>query len=96
MKNAVVIDDIDTVAVVIEPVEKGQSVSYLMPGGAEESIEATTDIQIYHKVAIRKMYKGDFVVKYGQHIGLAACDIALGEHVHEHNVESHRENLDKK
>ena len=33
------------------------------------------------------------VVKYGEHIGLAACDIHVGEHVHVHNVQNHRENL---
>ena len=37
--------------------------------------------------------KGTEVVKYGEHIGLAACDIHVGEHVHVHNVQNHRENL---
>ena len=56
-------------------------------------IEAIDDVMIYHKVAIHAMKKGSPVVKYGEHIGLAAKDIQAGEHVHEHNVESHRENL---
>ena len=33
------------------------------------------------------------IVKYGEHIGHAARDIKQGEHVHEHNVKSVRENL---
>ena len=37
--------------------------------------------------------KGDMVSKYGQHIGMAACDIKMGEHVHTHNIESKREDL---
>ena len=42
---------------------------------------------------IKEMPKGTEVVKYGEHIGLAACDIHVGEHVHVHNVQNHRENL---
>ena len=33
------------------------------------------------------------IVKYGEHIGIAGCDIKAGEHVHVRNVEDHRENL---
>ena len=44
-------------------------------------------------IAIKEMPKGTEVVKYGEHIGLAACDIHVGEHVHVHNVQNHRENL---
>lgn len=51
------------------------------------------DVPMYHKVAIKEMPKGTEVVKYGEHIGLAACDIHVGEHVHVHNVQNHRENL---
>ena len=40
--------------------------------------------------------KGEPIVKYGEHIGLAARDIKKGEHVHCHNLEEHRENLDNK
>lgn len=36
--------------------------------------------------------KGEPVVKYGKHIGAAACIIEAGEHVHIHHVRSRREN----
>ena len=36
------------------------------------------------------------VIKYGEHIGIAVADIKAGEHVHIHNVEGHRENLEAK
>lgn len=36
------------------------------------------------------------MVKYGEHIGIASSDIKAGEHVHVHNVEGHRENLEAK
>ena len=35
-------------------------------------------------------------MKYGEHIGIASRDIKAGEHVHVHNVEGHRENLEEK
>lgn len=90
--NAMVIDKKDTVAVAIEPVKKGEEVSFLLDGKVNV-VKAQNDITIYHKIAIKEMKKGEPVVKYGQHIGLAADTIAVGEHVHVHNVESHREDL---
>ncbi len=43
-----------------------------------------------HKFAIRPLVRGQLVRKYGQPIGRAVADIALGEHVHVHNMESLR------
>jgi len=57
------------------------------------SLETLTDVQIYHKLASKDIKKGEPVVKYGEHIGIAGRDIQKGEHVHVHNVESHREEL---
>ena len=39
-----------------------------------------------HKYAIKPIKAGENVVKYGMPIGHATCDIALGDHVHVHNV----------
>lgn len=92
MINAMIIDLKDTVAVAIEPIAKGEDVNYKV-GDEVKTIKALNDVQIYHKLVIKDMAKGEPVVKYGEHIGLAANDIKIGEHVHRHNVESHRENL---
>jgi altronate dehydratase len=43
-----------------------------------------------HKLATRSIRAGDPVIKYGETIGIAAADIAAGEHVHVHNVTSSR------
>lgn len=95
MLNAMMIDEKDNVAVAIEPISKGDVVCYLC-GGAEKQLTAQTDITIYHKVAVQAIAKGEPIVKYGEHIGVATSDIAVGEHVHVHNVEGHRENLEEK
>lgn len=95
MRNAMIIDPKDNVAVAIEPIAKGTAAVWVA-GGKEASVTALEDITIYHKLATRDIAKGEPVIKYGEHIGVAACDIKAGEHVHVHNVEGHRENLEAK
>ena len=92
MLNAMIIDVKDNVAVAIEPIAKGETVTYLCEG-EEVTLTAAQDITIYHKLARKDIAKGDPIVKYGEHIGVAGCDIKAGEHVHVHNVEDHRETL---
>ena len=96
MINALMIDEKDTVAVAIEPIEKGHEVCVKMKDGSLKTMKALDVVPIYHKIAVAEMQKGTPVIKYGEHIGIAACDINVGNHTHTHNVESHRENLDNK
>ena len=95
MRNAMIIDAKDNVAVAIEPIAKGDAAGYVCEG-KEVSLPALEDITIYHKLATRDIAKGEPVVKYGEHIGVASSDIKAGEHVHVHNVEGHREDLEAK
>ncbi len=41
-----------------------------------------------HKYARRDIAKGENIIKYGQPIGHAICDISKGEHVHSHNLKT--------
>ncbi len=41
-----------------------------------------------HKLACRVIARGDKILKYGAPIGSATRDIAPGEHVHLHNMQS--------
>ena len=95
MRNAMIIDAKDNVAVAIEPIAKGDNAVYVCEG-KEVSLPTLEDITIYHKLATRDIAKGEPVVKYGEHIGVASSDIKAGEHVHVHNVEGHREDLEAK
>ena len=95
MHNAMIIDSQDNVVVAIEPIAKGDTVSYPC-NGETRTFTARADITIYHKLAAKDIKQGEPIVKYGEHIGLAARDILQGEHVHTHNLEEHRENLDIK
>ena len=50
---------------------------------------ACGDIPAGHKYALKDIKQGETVIKYGQIIGRAKCDINKGEWVHTHNVKSH-------
>ena len=90
--KAIVIDPKDNIVVVLRPVSKGDEVTWKL-NGTDYSVTALEDIPEYHKMASKDIAKGDPIVKYGEHIGLAGCDIKAGNYVHVHNVESHREDL---
>lgn len=93
MRNAIVISSTDNVAVVVEPVRRGEPIIWIGPDHRELSITAATDIPIYHKCALRDIAPGEKIIKYGEHIGEAGAPIRAGEHVHTHNVVSIREEL---
>lgn len=96
MLNAMIVEaSKDNVVVAIEPIRKGETVAYAC-GEEQKTLTAAEDIIIYHKLAARDIAKGEPIVKYGEHIGLAACDIQAGQHVHCHNIEEHREDLESK
>src|SRR5438477_6830827 len=50
-------------------------------------IEVRQDIGPGHKVARRPRRAGEAVRRYGQVIGFATRDIAVGDHVHSHNLD---------
>ena len=87
MRNAMIIEPEDNVAVAIEPIAAGDTVTYVVKG-EEVSLTAKEDITIYHKIATRDIAEGEPVVKYGEHIGVATALIPKGCHVHVQNVAS--------
>lgn len=63
----------------------------LMPGTEipGEGVTVAQPIPSGHKVATRAIAAGEPIRKYNQIIGFATESIAVGEHVHVHNVEMH-------
>ncbi len=53
------------------------------------TLVAQGDIPAGHKIALVDIFKGQFVIKYGQVIGRATQDIAKGSWIHSHNLKSH-------
>lgn len=85
MKSALVIHPRDNVAVVTQPVFKGEEISCPVHGQSY-TITAREDIPIYHKVALEEIGEDQLIIKYAQTIGKATRQIFRGEHVHCHNV----------
>ena len=75
----------DTVAVALGSLEPGQEVMVGTLG-----VIVQEPIPFGHKLAIKPMRPGDWVIKYGERIGIATANVDVGQHVHVHNVESYR------
>ena len=91
MKKAIQLDDRDNVATVTDDVSKGEQVEVLSPmGEVILDTKPVEDIIFGHKLTLRKLGKGEEIIKYGEVIGVASKPIAVGEWVHTHNVESGR------
>lgn len=73
----------DNVLVVREQIEPGTTV---VIGGTEVTVPRR--LGLGHKLAAVPIRAGERIVKYGAPIGRATADIAVGEHVHVHNVVS--------
>jgi len=87
--KAILINERDNVATAIVSLTGGSTVS-LEVQGRKEKIKLLSSIPMGHKFALRKIEAGEDVIKYGESIGQTAAPISRGEHVHVHNVVSHR------
>lgn len=87
--GAIVLHADDDVAVLIESVEAG---AHLRTRGAREGLilVAGASLPAGHKLALRDLAAGSVVRKYGEIIGRLTTDVAAGDHVHVHNLESLR------
>ncbi|MFA4029188.1 MAG: hypothetical protein GDYSWBUE_001968 [Candidatus Fervidibacterota bacterium] len=83
--RAIVIDAADNVATALTQLMAGQRVR-LLGNCKREFIRARDDVRIGHKIALRRIKAGEPVIKYSEVIGRATRDIAVGEHVHTHNL----------
>jgi len=87
--KVVVINEKDNVATAIVPLKAGSTIAPEAQG-RKDRIKLLSSIPMGHKFALRDIEKGADVVKYGEPIGQTTARIARGEHVHVHNVVSHR------
>ena len=85
MVNAFIANEKDDVVTVLEPVNAGDTVTYLLQG-EELSFTALDNVPKYHKVARREVGADRHLIKYGEVIGLTTADIHTGNHVHTQNL----------
>src|SRR2546430_17397774 len=80
--RAIVLKPEDDVAVAKAPLAKGA----VFEDGAAR-IEARQDVKPGHKIARRDVRRGQPVRRYGQVIGFATKDIAVGDQGHTHTLD---------
>lgn len=71
----------DNVAIARVPLTEGQTIRV-----ANHDIRALTFIPAGHKIALRDIFPGEAVTRYGSFIGRASRSIRAGESVHTHNL----------
>lgn len=81
MNKLLFLNENDNIAVCLEDLAIGAKISQ-----ASFDLEVKNQIPRGHKIAIKPIKKNEGVIKYGERMGHATTDIAVGEHVHVHNV----------
>ena len=82
-RRILVLSDADNVGVAVADIDAGQVMTI---GG--RSVTLASKLPFGHKVALRDIAHGEKIFKVGAPIGSSKCAIALGEHVHTHNLKS--------
>ena len=77
--------------VVVEGVKAGDRLTgWVMDQDKTIEVQVGQDIPIGHKLAIQPLKVEDTVIKYGVDIGRVIAPIAVGQHLHVHNVKTKR------
>ena len=81
MRKVLILDPRDNIAVCLADLTEGDVVT-------QDDITITVKNRIPrgHKIATAEIAKNDGIIKYGERMGHAIAPIAIGEHVHVHNI----------
>ena len=91
LKLALKVDDLDNVATIFaNGITDGMQVEMRDKKGVSEITTVHGDVPYGHKIAVVDIEKGAPIMKYGESIGRASCDIKKGDYVHVHNLEAMR------
>jgi altronate hydrolase len=81
MRKILILDPRDNIAVCLVDLNEGDVIEQ-----DDISIKVLNRIPRGHKIASRPIDKNDGIIKYGERMGHAVAPIAIGEHVHVHNI----------
>jgi altronate dehydratase small subunit len=87
--DAIVLNEADNIATAVQDLKAGQEASVRLNRELSR-IGIKEDIPYGHKFAVKPVRSGDDILKYGEIIGRATADIAVGCHAHVQNIESMR------
>ena len=81
MGKVLILDPRDNIAVCLADLAEGDVIM-------QDDITITVKNRIPrgHKIATAEIAKNDGIIKYGERMGHAIAPIAIGEHVHVHNI----------
>jgi len=81
MRKVLILDARDNIAVCLADLTEGDVIT-------QDDITITVKNRIPrgHKIATAEIAKNDGIIKYGERMGHAVAPIAIGEHVHVHNI----------
>ena len=81
MRKVLILDARDNIAVCLADLAEGDVVQQ-----DDITITVKNKIPRGHKIATSEIAKNDGIIKYGERMGHAIAPIAIGEHVHVHNI----------
>ncbi len=81
MRKILILDARDNIAVCLADLAEGELVEQ-----DDITITVKNIIPRGHKIATKAIAKNDGIIKYGERMGHAISPIAIGEHVHVHNI----------
>jgi hypothetical protein len=90
MRKLLILDARDNVAVCLVDLEVGDLIEQ-----DNIKIKVISRIARGHKIASKEIAKGEGIIKYGERMGHAVAPIAVGEHVHVHNILGDRLSTEK-
>ena len=81
MRKVLILDSRDNIAVCLADLAEGDVIKQ-----DDITITVKNKIPRGHKIATSEIAKNDGIIKYGERMGHAIAPIAVGEHVHVHNI----------
>jgi altronate hydrolase len=81
MRKVLILDPRDNIAVCLSDLAEGDVIKQ-----DDITITVKNKIPRGHKIATAEIAKNDGIIKYGERMGHAVAPIAIGEHVHVHNI----------
>ena len=84
--DMIVLHEDDNVATALTNLSAGSAAWVAGPSGRLADLILRDEIRLGHKAALRGIDAGALAVKHGAPFGRATAPIAVGEHVHIHNI----------
>lgn len=81
MRKILILDSRDNIAVCLADLAEGDVIEQ-----DDLTISIKNLIPRGHKIATKPIAKDEGIIKYGERMGHAIAPIAVGEHVHVHNI----------